>query len=51
LRQVGWDAGGNALVSLHSEYQGRGSWRSLETPQLIQQTKDDLAFLRKQAAA
>jgi sugar phosphate isomerase/epimerase len=50
LRQVGWDAGGNALVSLHSEYQGRGSWRSLETPQLIQQTKEDLAFLRKQAA-
>ena len=50
LRQVGWDADGKSLVSLHSEYQGRGSWRSLAVPELLLQTKEDFAFLQKQAA-
>jgi sugar phosphate isomerase/epimerase len=50
LRQSGWDAGGDALVSLHSEYQGRSSWRSLETPELLAQTGKDFAFLKQQAA-
>jgi sugar phosphate isomerase/epimerase len=51
LRQTGWDADGQALVSIHSEYQGRGSWRSLALPDLLAQTKEDFAFLRRQAAA
>jgi L-ribulose-5-phosphate 3-epimerase len=50
LRQVGWDAGGKALVSVHSEYQGGGSWRSLDVPELIDQTREDFAFLKQQAA-
>lgn len=49
LRQVGWDSDGDALVSVHSEYQGRGSWRSLDLPELLTQTGEDLAFLRRQA--
>jgi sugar phosphate isomerase/epimerase len=44
-------AGLNALkydgpVSLHSEYKGSHSWRDLTTPQLIEQTAADLAFVR-----
>ena len=50
LRQVGWDADGQALVSIHSEYQGGGSWRSLEVPELIEQTRQDFAYLRAQIA-
>ncbi len=50
LRQVGWDTDGRALVSIHSEYQGRGSWRSLELPELLKQTGADFAFLCRQAA-
>jgi sugar phosphate isomerase/epimerase len=50
LRRVGWDAGGQALVSLHSEYQGRGSWRDLDVPALIEQTGQDFAYLRAQSA-
>jgi sugar phosphate isomerase/epimerase len=50
LRQVGWDSDGRALVSVHSEYQGRGSWRSLALPELLTQTGEDLAFLRRQGA-
>ena len=49
LRQVGWDAGGQALVSIHSEYQGGGSWRSLDTPELVEQTRKDFAWLQQQA--
>ncbi|HEV2126125.1 MAG TPA: sugar phosphate isomerase/epimerase, partial [Chloroflexota bacterium] len=49
LRQVGWDAGGKALVSVHSEYQGAGSWKSLEVPELIEQTREDFAYLKAQA--
>lgn len=50
LRQTGWDADGQALVSIHSEYQGRGSWRDLDVPELIAQTREDFAYLRTQAA-
>ncbi|MBI3971523.1 MAG: sugar phosphate isomerase/epimerase [Chloroflexi bacterium] len=51
LRQVGWDADGKALVSVHSEYQGGGSWRSLGVPELIDQTRQDFAYLKQQASA
>lgn len=50
LRQVGWDADGRALVSIHSEYQGAGSWRSLDVPELIEQTRQDFTYLQQQAA-
>ncbi|MGH2350112.1 MAG: sugar phosphate isomerase/epimerase family protein [Chloroflexota bacterium] len=50
LRQVGWDADGQALVSMHSEYQGGGSWRSLDVPELIEQTRQDFAYLQQQVA-
>lgn len=50
LRQVGWDADGQALVSLHSEYQGPDAWRQLTVSQLLDQTAADLAWLRRQAA-
>lgn len=49
LRQVGWDADGQALVSVHSEYQGGASWRELDVPELIEQTRADLVWLRRQA--
>src|SRR5205085_716697 len=32
-------------ISLHSEYQGKGSWRNLNTTELIEQTAADLAFV------
>jgi sugar phosphate isomerase/epimerase len=51
LRQAGWDADGKALVSVHSEYQGGGSWKNLDVPELIDQTRQDFAYLKKQAAA
>lgn len=51
LRQAGWDSDGQALVSIHSEYQGGGSWRSLDVPELIEQTRQDFAYLRGQIAA
>lgn len=48
LRQVGWDADGQALVSLHSEYQGGSSWRELALPELVDQTRRDVAWLQRQ---
>ncbi len=33
-------------VSLHSEYKGSHSWRDLTTPELIEQTAADLAFVK-----
>ena len=51
LRQSGWDANNRALVSVHSEYQGAGSWRSQDVPELIEQTREDFAYLKEQAAA
>lgn len=51
LRQAGWDADGKSLVSVHSEYQGGGSWKNLDTPELVEQTRKDFAYLKEQAAA
>ena len=42
LRQIGFDG----IISLHSEYQGTHSWRDLAVPELIEQTRADLAYLR-----
>jgi sugar phosphate isomerase/epimerase len=42
LKQIGWDG----IVTLHSEYQGSGSWKDLSRDELIQQTREDLAFLK-----
>jgi sugar phosphate isomerase/epimerase len=50
LRQVGWDADGRALVSIHSEYQGGSSWRELPEAELIDQTRKDFKYLQTQAA-
>jgi sugar phosphate isomerase/epimerase len=49
LRSAGWDANDRALVSIHSEYQGGGSWRSLDVPELIEQTRKDFRYLQQQA--
>jgi sugar phosphate isomerase/epimerase len=38
-------------ISLHSEYQGKGSWRNLNTAELIDQTAADLAFVKAMLAA
>jgi sugar phosphate isomerase/epimerase len=42
LRQLGWDG----IVSFHSEYQGKESWKDLGLEDLIAQTRDDLAYMR-----
>jgi len=42
LKQLGWDG----VITFHSEYQGSQSWRDLTVPQLIDQTREDLAYLR-----
>ena len=47
LREIGFDG----TVSVHSEYQGGHSWRSLSVPELIEQTRADLVYLRSQVAA
>ena len=49
LRQLGWDADGQALVSVHSEYQGSASWRELSVDEVIEQTRQDMVWLRRQA--
>lgn len=33
-------------VSFHSEYQGSHSWRDLTVPELVEQTRDDFAYIR-----
>ena len=43
LRKVGFDG----WVSLHAEYQGPHSWRQLTTDQVLEQTRDDFAYLRQ----
>lgn len=42
MKQMGWDG----VVSFHSEYQGRGSWRDLKLQELLDQTRADLEYLR-----
>jgi sugar phosphate isomerase/epimerase len=42
LARIGYDG----PVSLHSEYKGAHSWRDLSTAELIEQTGNDLTFVR-----
>jgi len=42
LRQLRFDG----VVSLHSEYKGESSWRRLSTPELVEQSRKDLVYLR-----
>lgn len=43
LKQIGFDG----VVSLHSEYKGSHSFRSLSTQELLQQSAADLQFLKR----
>jgi sugar phosphate isomerase/epimerase len=43
LRQLGFDG----WVSVHSEYQGRHAWRDLTVPELLEQTREDVIYLRE----
>jgi sugar phosphate isomerase/epimerase len=43
LKQIGF----GGWLSLHSEYQGAHSWRDLSTKQVIEQTREDLVYLRE----
>ena len=36
----------DGIVSLHSEYKGRGSFRTLTTPELLRQSAEDLQYLK-----
>jgi sugar phosphate isomerase/epimerase len=42
LTQTGFDG----VVSLHAEYQGSHCWRDLSVEELVDQTREDLAYLR-----
>lgn len=42
LKQLSWDG----VVTFHSEYQGKSSWRDLSTEELVAQTREDVAYLR-----
>jgi sugar phosphate isomerase/epimerase len=42
LNQIGFDG----VVSLHSEYQGSHSWRNLTVDEVVDQTREDFAWLR-----
>jgi sugar phosphate isomerase/epimerase len=37
----------DGIVSVHSEYKGRGSFRSLTTPELLAQSAEDLKYLKR----
>lgn len=43
LKRAGFDG----WVSVHSEYQGAHSWRDLEVPALVEQTRADLTYLKR----
>jgi sugar phosphate isomerase/epimerase len=43
LKQIGYDG----VVSLGSEYKGQGSFRSLKTPELLEQSAADLRYLKQ----
>jgi sugar phosphate isomerase/epimerase len=43
LKQLKYDG----WISVHSEYQGGHSWKDLTVPELIEQTRQDLAYLRE----
>lgn len=42
LKQLGFDG----TCSFHSEYQGSSSWKDLTTPELIEQTRKDLEYVK-----
>jgi len=42
LRQIGYDG----VLTFHSEYKGGASWRDLTTDELVEQTAEDLAYLK-----
>lgn len=42
LKQLKYDG----IVSLHSEYKGESSFRRLSTPELVEQSKNDLQYLK-----
>jgi L-ribulose-5-phosphate 3-epimerase len=42
LKQLKYDG----IVSLHSEYKGRGSFRTLSTPEVLRQSAEDLRYLK-----
>jgi sugar phosphate isomerase/epimerase len=42
LRLGGFDG----IVSMHSPYQGKGSWRDLSTEELLAQTAEELAYIK-----
>ncbi len=42
LKQIGY----NGYGSFHSEYQGAATWKDLNHAELIQQTKDDYAYVK-----
>jgi sugar phosphate isomerase/epimerase len=42
LKQLGWDG----IVTMHSEYQGKGSFKDLTVEELIVQTREDLQYFR-----
>jgi sugar phosphate isomerase/epimerase len=42
IQQLKYDG----IVSLHSEYKGRGSFRTLTTPELLRQSAEDLRYLK-----
>ena len=46
LKQIGYDG----VVSLGSEYKGAGSFRSLKTPELLEQSAADLRYLKQTIA-
>jgi sugar phosphate isomerase/epimerase len=39
----------NGWASIHSEYQGGHTWKDMTVPEVIEQTRADLAYLRKAA--
>lgn len=42
LKTVGFDG----WISIHSEYQGDHTWKDMTVPEVIAQTREDLAYLR-----
>jgi sugar phosphate isomerase/epimerase len=47
LKQLGF----HGLYTLHSEYQGSGSWRDLNADECLKQTEEDFKFVRQFFAA
>ena len=41
------DIGFDGTISLHSEYQGSHSWKDLSLQELLEQTREDLTYIRR----